>query len=133
MVTGLAHVCFIVKDLDASIDFYRNKLALRPAFPFINEQGEQFGIYFHLGARTFLELFRGEPAPAGKPSYQHFCLEVDDIQATVAGLRKNGVEVGEISLGSDRSWQAWLADPDGNRIELHCYTPESKQLSALQG
>jgi hypothetical protein len=40
--------------------------------------------------------------------------------------------VGEVSLGSDQSWQAWLADPDGNRIELHAYTPESKQLRALR-
>jgi hypothetical protein len=27
----------------------------------------------------------------------------------------------------DRSHQAWIVDPDGNRIELHGYTPESKQ------
>ena len=131
MIAGLAHVCFIVKDLETSIDFYQNKLGLRPAFPFINDKGEQFGIYFHLGQRTFLELFRGEPKPEGKPSYQHFCLEVDDINATVAAFRGKGVEVTDVTLGSDQSWQAWLADPDGNRIELHCYTDKSKQLAAL--
>ena len=35
------------------------------------------------------------------------------------------------NLGADHSWQAWLADPDGNRIELHQYTPESKQTPWL--
>ena len=28
----------------------------------------------------------GAPAPAGKPSYQHICIEVDDINATVAQM-----------------------------------------------
>ncbi len=35
-------------------------------------------------------------------------------------------------MGSDHSWQAWLSDPDGNRVELHQYTPESWQTPALE-
>ncbi len=132
MITGLAHVCFDVKDLEASIRFYRDQLGLRPGFDFRNTKGERFGIYLHFGERTFLELFQAEIAPAGKPCFQHFCLEVDDINATVAELRANGVTVSDPELGSDHSWQAWLTDPDGNRIELHAYTPESKQLAALK-
>jgi predicted enzyme related to lactoylglutathione lyase len=54
-------------------------------------------------------------------------LEVDDLELTVAALRGRGVEVSNPKLGSDQSWQAWLADPDGNRIELHQYTPKSRQ------
>ena len=59
------------------------------------------------------------------------CLEVDDIQRAVADLRAAGAELDDPVLGSDGSWQAWLADPDGNRIELHQYTPESKQAKAM--
>lgn len=44
---------------------------------------------------------------------------------------ESGVEVGDITFGSDQSWQAWLKDPDGNNIELHGYTPESKQTPWL--
>ncbi|MCL5270108.1 MAG: VOC family protein [bacterium] len=62
----------------------------------------------------------------------HICLEVDDIQATAAALRERGVDVSEIKLGGDQSWQAWLADPDGNRIELHQYTPDSWQTPHLR-
>ena len=54
-------------------------------------------------------------------------LQVDDIEATVSDLKRNGVEVSQIKCGTDNSLQAWLADPDGNRIELHCYGPQSKQ------
>lgn len=128
MITGLAHACFVVRDLDASLAFYRDKLGLAPAFDFVNDGGERFGVYLHLGRRSFIELFRGHIAdPAPDQSYQHICLEVEDFDATVAELRSRGVQVTNVSLGSDKSWQAWLADPDGNKIELHQYTAESKQ------
>lgn len=133
MVKRLAHVCFTVRDLDASEAFYRDKLGLRPAFDFLDAQGERFGVYLHIGGRNFIELFRGDLGePAGGQSYRHFCLEVDDVEATVAELRSRGVEVTDPKLGSDGSWQAWLSDPDGNRIELHGYTPESKQAPWLE-
>jgi len=132
MIKGLAHVCFGVKDLEASIRFYCDQLGLRPAFPFLREDGTRFGQYIQVGGRSFIELFIGEIGePAEKQSYKHICLEVDDIQATVSDLRAKGVEVSDPKLGSDHSWQAWVADPDGNRIELHAYTEASWQAPWL--
>jgi glyoxylase I family protein len=132
MITGLAHVCFTVRDLDESIAFYRDKLGLTPAFDFVNDRGERFGIYLHVGGRSFIELFQGEVGEATPAqSYRHLCLEVDDIEATAAALREQGIEVSRVEMGGDQSWQAWLTDPDGNRIELHCYTPQSKQAAWL--
>jgi glyoxylase I family protein len=133
MITGLAHICFGVSDLEESIAFYRDKLGLSPAFDFINDKGERFGIYLHIGGRNFIELFKGTPEQLDpKQSYKHFCLEVDDIQSTASEIRKHGVEVSEVKMGGDNSWQAWLSDPDGNRIELHQYTPNSKQNIGLK-
>lgn len=132
MITGVAHLCFVVRDLEASIDFYCAKLGMKPAFDFLNEAGKRFGLYVHAGERNFLELFQGRLADrAADQTYQHLCLEVDDIQATATAIRDAGVEVTEVKLGGDRSWQAWLTDPDGNRIELHQYTPQSKQTPHL--
>lgn len=129
MITGLAHVCFVVRDLKVSEDFFCNKLGLKPAFDFIDDKGQRFGLYVHAGERTFIELFQGELAqPADGQSFKHICLEVDDINRTVADMKAHGVQVTEVKKGSDNSWQAWLADPDGNRIELHGYTPQSKQM-----
>lgn len=128
MITALAHVCFTVRNLDASIAFYQDKLGFTPAFDFRNDQGRRTGQYLHVGGRSFVELFEGEVAPPSpKQSYRHLCLEVDDIDKTAADLRASGLEVSDPKLGGDQSWQAWLSDPDGNRIELHCYTPGSKQ------
>ena len=134
MITGLAHVCFIVGDLASSIAFYRDKLGFEPAFESVRDDGTKFGQYLHIGGRTFIELFQGDPREpnADTMSYRHFCLEVDDIESTVAELRERGVEVSEVKTGSDNSWQAWLEDPDGNRIELHGYTPQSKQNPYLK-
>lgn len=131
MITGIAHVCYLVGDLDRAIAFYET-LGMKVAFDFTRETGERFGVYLHVGGRGFIELFVGEVDPSASGcSYQHLCLEVDDIDATVAALRDAGIEVSEKKLGSDNSWQAWTADPDGNGIELHGYTPESKQTPHL--
>jgi catechol 2,3-dioxygenase-like lactoylglutathione lyase family enzyme len=133
MVKGLAHICFVVKDLEASIAFYRDRLGFTPAFDFTNDKGERYGVYLRVGGRSFIELFKGEvEARAAKQSYSHFCLEVDDIQGTARQLRAAGLEVSEVKMGMDNSWQAWLEDPDGNRIELHEYTAKSWQAPWLQ-
>ena len=139
MIKALAHVCFTVKDLDASEAFYRDILGLAPAFDFLNEEGCRFGTYMHIGrsspasSRSFLEMFIGEASGAVPgQSFQHLCLEVEDVAAAVEELRARGVEATDPYFGADGSWQAWLSDPDGNRIELHSYTAESKQRASLE-
>ena len=133
MITNLAHVCFRVSDLERSLHFYCDLLGLAPAFEFRNAEGRRFGQYVHLGGRNFVELFDAQlGAPAEGQSYGHICLEVKDIEGTARALRERGVEVTEIKLGRDQSYQAWLSDPDGNRIELHDYTPQSWQAPWLR-
>ena len=133
MIVGLSHACFVVSDLERSLAFYRDRLGMPVAFEFRSPEGRLTGVYLHIGARTFVELFQGKPEPTPQDaSYKHICLEVDDIESTVTELTKRGVEVTGKKLGSDNSWQAWLTDPDGNRIELHAFTPESQQVEALE-
>jgi catechol 2,3-dioxygenase-like lactoylglutathione lyase family enzyme len=133
MITNLAHVCFRVSDLERSLRFYCDLLGLAPAFEFRNAEGQRFGQYVHLGGRNFIEIFEAQlGAPAEGQSYGHICLEVKDIESTVRALRERGAEVTEIKLGRDQSYQAWLSDPDGNRIELHDYTPQSWQAPWLR-
>jgi catechol 2,3-dioxygenase-like lactoylglutathione lyase family enzyme len=132
MITGMAHACFTVSDLEQSLGFYRDGLDLKEAFDFVNDDGQRFGVYLYLGARNFIELFQGQlDERADKQSFKHICLEVDDIEATVATLQARGIEVSPVKMGKDHSYQAWITDPDGNRIELHHYTPESWQSPSL--
>lgn len=136
MVKGLAHICFVVRDLEASEAFYCDKLGFERAFDFVNEHGRRFGVYLKIGGRNFIELFEEKGAKAqgqterqsAAGGYHHFCLEVDDIAAVVGELVGRGVEVSEVKKEeADGSYQAWLSDNEGNKIELHQYTPESKQ------
>lgn len=128
MICGIAHVCLVTCDLNAMISFYCDRLGLTAGFDYYDESGNRYGKYIYVGRRTFLELFlaeqieRSEHAPC-----RHLCLEVDDMDTTVADLRSAGIDVTDPQRGKDRSWQAWLCDPDGNRIELHAYTDQSKQ------
>jgi len=133
MIKGLSHACYLVSDLEATLDFYRDGLGLPVAFEYVDEAGVPTGAYVHVGERTFIELFQRDPEPTpGDASYRHISLEVGDMEGTVAELRQRGLTVTGLKMGNDNSWQAWLTDPDGNRIELQQFTDESRQVEALQ-
>jgi catechol 2,3-dioxygenase-like lactoylglutathione lyase family enzyme len=133
MIEGLSHACYVVNDLEVSLEFYRDGLGLPVAFEYVDESGKPTGAYVYVGERTFIELFEGDAAPApGDASYRHISLEVEDMESTVVELRGRGLTVTGLKMGNDNSWQAWLTDPDGNRIELQQFTEESRQVEALQ-
>lgn len=134
MINGIAHICLSVENLDVMEEFYVKRLGLSHAFDFKGKNGERVGAYIRIGNRAFLEMFIGRKKPDSQiegRAYRHVCLEVDDLSDTVAAIRSHGVEVSEPMLGSDCSWQAWITDPEGNRIELHQYTSESWQYPFL--
>ena len=133
MIKGFAHICFNVLDLEKSIKFYSGALGFKHGFDFINDKGVRFGVYLHIGGRNFIELFENKDVlPAKDTSYKHFCLEVDNLEETVKELNSKNIATTPIKLGSDNSYQSWLEDPDGNKIELHYYTPKSKQLPSIK-
>jgi len=139
MIRQLAHLNFITNDLNQIIDFYVNKLGMKVKFTLDNKAGKPFGYYFECGNTTFLEFFDQAMAAevwGGKvdalstgTQYKHFCLEVTGLDAYCKQLKAKGVDVTEITLGMDNSRQAWIADPDGNSIELMEYGPSSLQLT----
>ena len=133
MFQALAHVAFLVSDREASLRFYRDALGLTPQFEMEDEEGRPWIQYLKIADRQFLELFcphPGEaPGPAPDTYYRHLCLECADLPAVVDTLRERGVAIDiEPHRGADGNWQAWIHDPDGNRIELRAYTPDSPQL-----
>ena len=139
MIRQLAHINFVTNDLSRIIDFYVNRLGMSVKFTLNNPQGQPFGYYFGCGNTTFLEFFDQAMAVelwGGKvqelttgPQYRHFCLEVTGLDEYCQTLKSRGVSVTEITMGMDNSRQAWVADPDGNQIELMEYGPASLQLA----
>jgi catechol 2,3-dioxygenase-like lactoylglutathione lyase family enzyme len=116
-------VRYIVDDVDAAINFYREHLAftlvMHPAPPFaLLERGD---------LRLLLSAPSGQggggqstpdgtkPAPGG---WNRFALEVSDLAATVRTLRDAGVQFrNDIVMGVGGN-QVLIEDPSGNPIEL---------------
>ena len=125
MIKQLAHVCIHTDDLAAAERFYCETLGLRKAFDF--RRGEAlFGFYVDLGNGTFIEVFQGAAVDSAG-AIKHMCIEVDELDAVIAALTAGGYDVTAKKKGCDQSWQAWVTDPGGARIEFHEYTDDSAQ------
>ena len=134
MITGIGHAAFGASDLQRSLDFYCRGLGLREAFRLYNDRGETWIVYVQVRGLDFIELFPDGRVKGGAPAehaYRHLCLVVDDLEATLRDLASRGVAAdGPARQGKDHNWQAWLTDPDGNRIELMQMSRESPQQAA---
>jgi catechol 2,3-dioxygenase-like lactoylglutathione lyase family enzyme len=128
MITQLAHVCLGAADLPKAEHFYCTALGLKKGFRFLRD-GKEFGFYLDLGKNTFIEVFAQPVRAADLPPIRHLCLQVTGMDDVIAQVRAHGYEVTDKKLGADQSWQCWLTDPSGVRIELHEYTAGSSQVT----
>jgi lactoylglutathione lyase len=129
MITDIGHPAFAAHDLDRTLAFYA-QLGIRESFRLHREDGSLMLVYLHVAGDRFIEVFPNgpEPDPDRRSSFMHLCLLTDDLRATVERLRERGVGITrEIQTGLDHNLQAWIADPDGNAIELMQLSEESPQ------
>lgn len=134
-IKDLGHPAFACHDLDATLAFYE-KLGIHESFRLLHDDGSLMLIYLHIGGDRFIEVFPNGPAPEerGKQSFMHTCLAVEGIEAYVEEIRAKGVEIDvEPKMGLDFNVQAWITDPDGNKIELMEYSPKSPQIAIRDG
>jgi lactoylglutathione lyase len=135
-ITALAHVAIRSKDVERSVAFYAGRLGFTEMMRLNFDDGRLMLVYLRITDTMFLELFpdaEGDRAP-GKMAVgiNHFCLEVDDLEAVVARLAAADVPLTQpLKKGLDGNWQAWIEDPDGVRIELMQMMPDSAQAKAL--
>ena len=128
MFKRISHVCVNSSDLQRTMGFYA-LLGCESVVAF-TRKGRQIGAFLRIAENDFVEIFEKPSVVTTSPlGIHHFCLEVDDLDTTIANLRSKGLTVKDKNKGCDGTWQTWLQDPDGNRIELHQYTPESLQLT----
>jgi lactoylglutathione lyase len=124
------HVAFRVADLEASIRWYDAAFGAREAFRATTEGGSTQLVYLELAPGQFVELFPNGKNPIQTPpdpiGYGHTCFLVDDLDAALAHLATLGVTP-SVPPRTGRAGQrlAFVADLDGNRIELMEIPPDS--------
>jgi len=120
------HTMLPVANLDRAVDFYTHllgmKLHSRHANPARKTDVALLGYGASAGA-PFLELTQdlGEGAPATvTPLNTHIAIDVSDLKAFCGILEREGVQfIRPFKQRSDgKGFSAWIADPDGNALEL---------------
>jgi lactoylglutathione lyase len=135
-LTSIAHIAIRARDIEPMVAFYTEKLGFAEMFRLNQDNGALMLVYLRITDDQYLELFpngTGDgPAPSQAVGPNHFCLSVTDLDATVAGLTGRGVTLTRpLQMGRDENRQAWIADPEGNRIELMEMSPSSRQAEAI--
>ena len=135
-ITGIAHVAIKVKDLDKSLDFYINKLGFPEMLRLHHDNGSTWLVYLRITDDQYLEVFPGaenDRAPGWNANgMNHMCLAVENIAGLVNQIEAAGIPLlMPLKLALDGNWQAWIEDPDGNRIELMEMAADSLQLKAI--
>jgi lactoylglutathione lyase len=135
-IAGLAHVAIKVTDLDRSLDFYVGKLGFKEMLRLTKDDGSVWLVYLRITDDQYLEIFPGaenDRAPGWDANgMNHMCLAIDDINALVRDVEAAGIPLLlPLKLAVDGNWQAWIEDPDGNRIELMQMDSNSLQLKAI--
>jgi lactoylglutathione lyase len=122
----LLHIGFIVGSVEASMKFYRDLLGLEEIWRGSRDGKQLSWINMKVpGGGDYVEfmLYDELPAPDARGVQHHMCLEVPDIERSLASLearpyRKSYSRPMEIRTGTNRRRQLNLYDPDGTRVEL---------------
>jgi catechol 2,3-dioxygenase-like lactoylglutathione lyase family enzyme len=118
-----------VKDMDESLNFYTKTMGFREAFSVKDKDGKATLAYLQISRDTFLEL---APATADRPlGFSHTGIWTDDLNATIATLRQKGVKLDDPRVGSTKAPLTNVTDPNGLRLEILEYPPDSLQHKAM--
>ena len=148
-----AHTNIVARDWRRLADFYIEVLDCEPVLPERDYRGEMIGkiaglrpepgaalngIHLRLPGHgengPTLEIFQYEPDGAGyeiqsdTKGFSHIAFAVDDVKAVTAKfLDRGGSEVGEyVEMDVDGAGHIklhYLADPEGNIVELQAWSP----------
>ena len=125
----LGHAVFYVRNLEASLRFYRDTLGMQVIGGAFGGKAAALNGTAHRTHHELLLIEVGDlpgPAPRRRGLY-HIGIKVgdskDELKTMVEALQTAGVS---IDGASDHtvSWSLYVRDPDGNEVELFCDNPD---------
>lgn len=140
-VKRIDHIAIVVPNVEEAAEFYENALGL--TLQHIEEvEGQEVIVAFLPAGQSEIELV--EPITDGSgiarflnrhgPGIHHICLEVDDIEATLARLKEKGIHLinEEPTIGSGGKRVAFIHPKStyGVLVELYEVTPEEPLIRA---
>jgi catechol 2,3-dioxygenase-like lactoylglutathione lyase family enzyme len=123
-VTGIAHVAYRVRDLDAEQAFLL-KLGYQQSFAFNAKDGKIAEIFVKINDRQFFEFYP-QTDPSQPLGWMHICYENDDIAAYVAAIAARGLNPSPVHKAGAGNLITAFNDPDGRTTEFTQYMPGSR-------
>lgn len=121
-IIGFDHIVLRTTDIERALDFYLGALGLAPVRVEQWRAGEVGFPSVRVNDATIIDLFAVESRPADS-ALDHFCLVVEPLDWE--DEIRNGLRVlqGPVSRYGARgdAQSVYVADPDGNEIELRNY------------
>jgi len=131
-VTGIGGIFFQAEDPEKLYAWYEKHLGMK-------REPHGHGVTLHWrddvnpeDASTTWAVFE-KRSKSFEPSQAPFMLNyrVDDLDALLAALRAEGVEIDPKREDYDYGRFAWISDPEGNRIEL--WEPPKREAASGKG
>lgn len=125
---GLDHIVVNARDVENAIEFYRDVLGMEILRLDEFREGKVGFVSARVSAETIIDI---RPDPSGDnvtPNVDHYCLVLGptDMKQLHSDLKAKGVKIEESvrpawgAQGYGEQFKIW--DPEGNKIELRCYS-----------
>ncbi len=129
MLTRIGTITVHVRDQDRALSFYTTKLGFEKRSDQPMGPGQRWIEVAPPGAQTRVLLYKPSKEMPGADSYEDalakigkntgMVLETDDIVATFAKLKSNGVKIVDEPTKQPYGWWGVFADQDGNTYGVH--------------
>jgi len=125
-IRGLNHFTVLTEDLEATRRFYVDLLGFtegpRPPLSFP-------GAWFYAGGEPVVHIVAGSKMPAEAAGVlDHMAFSATDLAGTVARLEAHGIGYELRRQAGYGTWQIFLYDPNGAKLELD-FPPEERALA----
>jgi predicted enzyme related to lactoylglutathione lyase len=117
MTMEICQIILFVKDMQAQVAFYRDKMGLKVKFPAREDFSKEHWVELDSGPCT-LALHAGGQGRIGEDAPK-ITFRVKDIHAARAELVKRGVKLSEVRKVGPGIEIAGGTDPEGNSFSLH--------------